>query len=1317
MKFDCGKAERQAAPGFTALSGQDTYTAARGYGWLAAWGIDWHGDGPKTTVHGSATGARDPVAIRPEENDVTFRADIPDGVYKVTIWAGIESPREGRLGICLAINGRAVLPSPGVGGWGIVAERTLPAVVEHGQLLLNFYVIGEGGAARLSLLGFAAEAVADPAEQESIRRKWLACGPKEAAPRKATFGGRTYTEVGRRNEEPLAALPDERRQTPLLFFTRPNPGDLLDYSIPRAGELCRQLAAFASPGEDQPVWFAVHARRAFNNVRIACTDLAGQAGRIDAGQVEVFTLRTRPRSMTDYRGTLFTLAADLLDPTNRFDVAAGRTQAVYLRIRVPPGAAAGFYTGQVTLVAADLPPERVPLTLRVLPLQLAQPPKSWHIFADPQRWVGMSQTAWQAEIDDMARHGIDSLSISYPPYGASYIEKDGRIVDADFGRTGEVLQYAKRAGMTGPVLISATPGIFWRFRGWSIGHTGNGTHAFVDGREGRALALRHTNSQARSAAHQITGALLAPDEPVRLSVRYRTEGAGAATFSLIFMETHKRGEVTNGSVRATLPPAADWQTFEATTRVPRLAPYARADLAFAGGSGALIVDHVSLICGGETRNAVINPGFERDIDLPAETAAEWPASFMSEYVDAIRALGRAVERAGLTPWIEGTDEASGSPRERNEMRGARLSGLPTFCNLSPAAVDAMGDTLDKVCLYSSFLGTESNCGDLLERMHGRGQQLFFIASGAYVGQEFDLLPNRHHVGLCFWKSGADGTGIWTFQRPSGDPFDDLDTGVKDYCLVFPPAAPGGMPIPTLGWEGVREGWRDFRYVHTLEQAVGKAEKEGRAAAAGVGREVLAFIHDATPWFSQSSDLGYDSAAADRLRWLAAWSTLELGRTKPFDAPPAGPAGAHAIRVAFTTPAATPERPPLPCPVANGIPLIDGRLDEPFWRTAARIDGLRNNATGAPAGQPSDVLFCHDTTNLYIGVRCTEPAMDQLLVAARTHDGAIFADDSIELFLDTSNDETHYLQLAFNAAGTRFDQRCRRDDVAQANVFGAKYEQAKSRDSDWNGEWFVKTSRQTNSWEAEIIIPFKTVGRASDLWGLNVCRNRKAGAVETSAWRPSRSFHQPDAFGKLLLTGARTGSTVLSQFEPPPPRSGAATAVLTLLNARAPSGHVEMRQHDGQTRRQDGTIADGALHLPCPLDAATEEVTFTLEENGAVTHRLHMPVEVPPPVTLIRGQKILYPDRPEGTVQLAIRLSAQEQLMRRFEASLLGPAGERIDQFVGAITGEVCTVSLDLAQRAPGLYGLALTLAAPNDAPAIHHREGIVLVPSFLEGRE
>lgn len=1319
LKFDCGPKEQPASPGYVTLSGRDVYNPERGYGWLKAWGLDWWGDSGKDGVLGSAIGAREHIDTQPDENDVTFRVDVPNGVYAVTVWVGSELPREGRLGICLAANGRVVLPPPGGGGWGVVTERTVPAVVEEGTLLLNYYVVGQGGAARLEIMGFTVEPVADPGKQAAMRAKWTESALKSEKQREVTIGGKTYKEVGRRREVPLGPMPGAPPDGVLLVFTRPNPGDILDYSIPRPEEIRDRFGAFAAPDEDQPVWFGVHALRDLKGVRVSCSDLTGTAGTIPAGEVELFNLTTRPRSMSDRPGSMITFAADLLDENAAFDVGRGRSQPVYLRIHVPAGTAPGVYSGAVTLAPEGDKPVELPLSLRVLPIALQAPrDKVWHIYGDAIRWVRMAPPEWRAEIGDMARHGINSLSVGYPPFGVAYIEREGRIVDADYGVTGEILQYAAQAGMNGPVIIGATPGIFWRFRGWSVGHTGAASHGFAEGQEGRALLLEHTAAGARSGADQAIGALLPPGETVRFEVRYLLkEGGGTATAGLTFMKTHKRDAVDEGKIALPLKPGPEWQTVSAVTRVPQEALYGRVGLSFAGGPGNVLIDDVKLVREGQTVNQVINPGFERDVALPTEDTVVWPEPFMREYVEAIQALGRAVERAGLTPWIEGTDEANGTPREMNEMRAARLSGLPTYCNLNPEAVGKMGTNLDAVCLYSVFLGKEQDCLSLLDTYHKRNQKLFFIASGAYVGQEFDWMPSRNHVGLCFWKSKADGTAVWTYQRPSADPFNDLDGEVKDYCMVFPPRKPGGKPVATLGWEGVREGWRDFRYVHTLEQTVAKAEKDGRAAAARLGRTVLAFIRDSVPWFDQAASVGYDNGSADRIRWLAAWTTLEVQAGKGAGAA-VMPAGAKALQVTFTPPSAALSNAMLLCPPVEAPPVLDGRLDEPLWVTAASMGEFQNYmAPGVAARQKTEVFLCHDATNLYIGFRCFEPAMEQLKAGVTEHDGSVFGDDSIELFIDTRNDEFNFFQLAFNAAGTRFDQLCAGDNNAGANVFGANYSRQKVRDVKWTGAWTVKTSRHADRWEAEVALPFKTFGRESDLWGINICRNRKAGEAETSAWRVGGFFHQPKLFGKMLLAGARTGESAIRGLDLPLPFYGTGAVVMAVAGGAGLTGYVEVESKAGLKRRFPGTVNAGTASLPYRLDESTAAWTVVLEGNGRERHRFRMMVDVPAPIALVRAPKVLSMDSPAGTFQATIQLSDREQAARRFRVALCGPGGQVVDHVESPLGGTSCAVSVNLARFPQGMYSLAFSLTGPNGSTPIERLEPVILVPPYLNGQK
>lgn len=84
---------------------------------------------------------------------------------------------------------------------------------------------------------------------------------------------------------------------------------------------------------------------------------------------------------------------------------------------------------------------------------------------------------------------------------------------------------------------------------------------------------------------------------------------------------------------------------------------------------------------------------------------------------------------------------------------------------------------------------------------------------------------RFKGGFFFWKTGATGQLYWAYQYPSGmNPTSDLD-GI-DWCAAYPGET---GPIPTIEWEGLREGIDDFRFVHTLELEIADAREGGSAA--------------------------------------------------------------------------------------------------------------------------------------------------------------------------------------------------------------------------------------------------------------------------------------------------------------------------------------------------------------------------------------------------------------------------------------------------------------------------------------------------------
>jgi hypothetical protein len=101
-------------------------------------------------------------------------------------------------------------------------------------------------------------------------------------------------------------------------------------------------------------------------------------------------------------------------------------------------------------------------------------------------------------------------------------------------------------------------------------------------------------------------------------------------------------------------------------------------------------------------------------------------------------------------------------------------------------------------------------------------------------------PNVHRVlaGLYLWKSSADGIQPFCYQFMPVYPFSpfndfdewmpDLQVGgdkgaFKDPMATYP--AKRGA-IPTVQWEGMREGIIDLKYITTLHQSLQRYENSG-----------------------------------------------------------------------------------------------------------------------------------------------------------------------------------------------------------------------------------------------------------------------------------------------------------------------------------------------------------------------------------------------------------------------------------------------------------------------------------------------------------
>ena len=196
---------------------------------------------------------------------------------------------------------------------------------------------------------------------------------------------------------------------------------------------------------------------------------------------------------------------------------------------------------------------------------------------------------------------------------------------------------------------------------------------------------------------------------------------------------------------------------------------------------------------------------------------------------------------------------------------------------------------------------------------------------------------------------------------------------------------------------------------------------------------------------------------------------------------------------------------------TGALSIDGRLDEAQWQQAPVHTGFEmplGQANRQPIPEDRQTFFrvMHDTDNLYFGIRCAEPHMDQIVsLAGRTHDAAMWSDDDIEIFLDPTGDRTEYYQLAVNTDGTQVDLYL--------------IEGGNTGKAGWSSEWQAAVHKDTDSWSVEICLPFGLFHNRpskawADTWAFSVARTRKPKPSFFSQYSPATKYHDVSNFGTL-----------------------------------------------------------------------------------------------------------------------------------------------------------------------------------------------------------
>jgi len=188
------------------------------------------------------------------------------------------------------------------------------------------------------------------------------------------------------------------------------------------------------------------------------------------------------------------------------------------------------------------------------------------------------------------------------------------------------------------------------------------------------------------------------------------------------------------------------------------------------------------------------------------------------------------------------------------------------------------------------------------------------------------------------------------------------------------------------------------------------------------------------------------------------------------------------------------------------PVIDGKLDEEAWKSAAVLSDFyqwRPSDTAAASAR-TEVLVGYDARFIYFAFHAfDDPSKVRASVAKRD---SIFDDDSIGLLLDTFNDKRRAYELFFNPLGVQQDGFI-----------------TEGGNDDWSVDIVMESKGQVTSdgYIVEVAIPFKSIryeAGKGKLWGLHVLRQIKHVNGEQDTWMPISR----DQSGLLSQEGHITG---------------------------------------------------------------------------------------------------------------------------------------------------------------------------------------------------
>ncbi len=192
-------------------------------------------------------------------------------------------------------------------------------------------------------------------------------------------------------------------------------------------------------------------------------------------------------------------------------------------------------------------------------------------------------------------------------------------------------------------------------------------------------------------------------------------------------------------------------------------------------------------------------------------------------------------------------------------------------------------------------------------------------------------------------------------------------------------------------------------------------------------------------------------------------------------------------------------------------VIDGKLDERDWKNADTITRFKEAYKNSPVKNQTAVKLAYDKEFIYVGVECLESSPGKMLVHETKHDGEVWYDNDIELFLNDPILGASYFQILINSNGVVCD--------------GSRAPGQKGLTLSWESGIQVATKKGRDRWFLEAKIPARSITgsvlTAGTVLKMNVMRNRKVEGEkgEVTTWSQGEA-HSVDVFHAVSFASPR-----------------------------------------------------------------------------------------------------------------------------------------------------------------------------------------------------